>query len=107
MINVYWHSNISRRVKIVSKIGDYIIGQIEQGNFTVDHRGNYHVGMQFQDRKPRPTAKATTTDALRQDAGRREFSDPESQQVRDRDDQATNAPLSEEQLSGAPEPAKR
>lgn len=60
----------------MSKMGSYIIDQIERGNFTVDHRGNYHVPQPTADylknRRRCTDATQTTTDPVQGDEGRAE-----------------------------------
>lgn len=57
----------------MSKMGSYVIDQIERGNFTVDQRGTYHVPQPsietIEDRRRCASAIQTTTDSIQRDEG--------------------------------------
>lgn len=55
----------------MSKIGSYIIDQIEQGNFTVDERGNYNVEL-TRDRKFCTTATPPASNSFCGNESRRQ-----------------------------------
>ena len=63
----------------MSKIGSYIIAQIEQGNFTLDERGNYYVELDG-DRIRCPAAIQTPANPIQQNEGGRQCADQVSKE---------------------------
>jgi len=58
----------------MSKIGRYVVSQIEKGNFWVDHRGDYHVPQPGANNRKERVTKKIATDTVRRDGNNRQCS---------------------------------
>lgn len=62
----------------MSKIGQYVLHQIELGNYTVDRRDKINVCLHHREERSVPAGK-DTGDSIRQDGGRRQHSNKTGQ----------------------------